>query len=254
VIAQKCRVLYKRTGKFARGLGAWRGAQVLVAAMVGRHDILVTLPNVRHPLMIRPRTTDRFVFEQIFLDRDYDLPLDLSPRLIVDAGANVGFASIYFANRYPRATIIALEPEPKNFELLVHNTRDYHEIVPIQAALWGGRKPLFLGREHESWSFRVGESNDGGNATMVPGITIAALLREDGHSSIDILKMDIEGAEREVFSAGYRPWLKSTKVLIVELHDRIKPGCSQALNNAISGLSFRRLEQGENTILINHDW
>ena len=85
--------------------------------MIGRREISVVMPNLQHPIVIRPRSTDRFVFEQIFLDSDYELTVDLSPHFIVDAGANVGFASIYFANRYPGATIIALEPEPKGTRL-----------------------------------------------------------------------------------------------------------------------------------------
>jgi Methyltransferase FkbM domain len=85
----------------------------------------------------------------------------------------------------------------------------------------------------------------------VSGITIVELLRQYGYSSIDIVKMDIEGAGREVFSADYYPWLVNTKILIVELHDHLKPGCSQAFNSAIAGLGFHRMQRGENTILIN---
>jgi FkbM family methyltransferase len=224
----------------------------LAAGMIGRREISVVMPNLQHPIVIRPRSTDRFVFEQIFLDSDYELTVDLSPHFIVDAGANVGFASIYFANRYPGATIIALEPEPENFDLLVRNTREYHAIVPVRAALWRACGLLSLNRQSESWSCRVDELNANGSGT-VAGITMVELLRQFGHSSIDILKMDIEGAEREVFSAQYCPWLTNTKVLIVELHDRLMPGCSRALNKAISGLGFFRMEQGENTVLINHD-
>jgi FkbM family methyltransferase len=248
LVLRKWAVLYKRTRKSAKGLGI----RTLAGAIVGRREISVVMPNLRHPMVIRPRTTDRFVFEQIFLDRDSELPFDLSPRLIVDAGANVGFASIYFADRYPGTTIIALEPEPVNFGLLVRNTREYPEIVQVQAALWSACELLSLNRQCESWSCRVEELHENG-ADAVPGITMVELLKRHGHSSIDILKMDIEGAEREVFSAQDRSWLSITKVLIVELHDRLRPGCSRALNNAISGLGFRRIERGENTILINHD-
>jgi hypothetical protein len=67
----------------------------LASSIVGWHEVPVLLANLRYPMVIRPRTTDRFVFEQIFLDRDYELPVHLFPRLILDAGANVGFASIF---------------------------------------------------------------------------------------------------------------------------------------------------------------
>jgi len=58
------------------------------------------------------------------------------PDVIVDAGANIGLASICFANKYANATIIAVEPEQSNFELLEENVAPYPNIVPVQAALW----------------------------------------------------------------------------------------------------------------------
>jgi FkbM family methyltransferase len=228
------------------------GLRTLVAAIVGRREISVVTPNLRHPLVIRPRTSDRFVFEQIFLDHDYDIPVDLSPRFIVDAGANVGYSTVYFASRYPGARIIALEPEPTNFDLLVRNTRDYPEIIPMKAALWCENEMLSLNNQGESWSHRVEKLNEN-SPGVVQGITMDALLRQYGRSSIDLLKIDIEGAECEVFSAECRPWLSRTNVLIVEIHDHFKPGCSQALENAISGLDFERMEKGENRIFISRE-
>jgi len=248
-IAQKALVLYQRSRKFSTVEG---GLSTLAAAIVGRREISVALPNLRHPVVVRPRTTDRFVFEQIFLDHDYDIPVELSPRFIVDAGANVGYSTVYFANRYPGATIVALEPEPTNFELLARNTRDYPEIIPMKAALWCENEMLSLKNQGESWSHRVEKLNES-SADVVQGITMEALLTQYGRSSIDLLKIDIEGAEREVFSAECRPWLSRTSVLIVEVHDHFKPGCSQALDSAISGLDFERIEQGENRIFISRE-
>jgi FkbM family methyltransferase len=210
------------------------------------------MQGFQHPIVIRPRTTDRFVFEQIFLDRDYEVPFEPSPQFIVDAGANVGLASIYFANKYADATIIALEPELDNFAILVRNTRDYPRIVPMRAALWSRCETLSLDNQRESWSCRVSAFNKSGGGTA-DGITMAELLRHYGRSSIDILKMDIEGAEREIFSSECRSWLSRTRLLIIELHDHINPGCSQALDAAISDLRFSRTEQGENTILMNRE-
>jgi len=132
----KVALLYKRTRKFTRVLGPLKGLRTLAGSIVGTREISVRVPSVRQPIVIRPRTTDRFVFEQIFLDGDYELPFYLSPRLILDAGANVGFASIFFANKYPGSAIIALEPDPANFNALMRNTRGYSQIVPIRVALW----------------------------------------------------------------------------------------------------------------------
>jgi Methyltransferase FkbM domain len=80
---------------------------------------------------------------------------------------------------------------------------------------------------------------------------VTALIKLHDCSSIDILKMDIEGAERQVFSGECGSWIARTRVMIVELHDRTWPGCADSLNNATKEFCFLRTERGENTILIN---
>ena len=68
-----------------------------------------------------------------------------------------------------------------------------------------------------------------------------------------VVQTVVEGAEREIFLSSDCSWLRRTKILIVELHDRLVPGCSEALERALSPYSFRRTVKGENTILINND-
>lgn len=242
----------QRLAKFADALGKWKGLHIFAATKFGWNPIPVKMAGIRHPLTIRPRTSDKSVFEQIFLDLDYELPLCNSPRLIVDAGANVGFASIYFANKYPDATIIALEPASENFRVLLRNTKEYPQIIALQAALWSTSAMLSVNDQVESWACTVAPLTDG-HTSGIPGLSVTDLLERYQYSSVDILKIDIEGAEREVFGGDCRSWLTKTKVLIVELHDRFWPGCSQALDRAIAGLAFLRIEQGENTILLEND-
>jgi FkbM family methyltransferase len=251
LVPRKALALSKRSVKFARRLGVWKGPYTLAATVLGRRQISIRLAGVQRPLVIRPRTTDRFVFEQIFLDGEYDLPDCIRPAFIVDAGANVGFASILFANRYPDAMIVALEPEADNYRALVRNTSEYPQILPMRAALWSKAEPLFLDATEDSWSCRV-RTPLKGEAGGVSGIAMQELLKIHGQSSIDILKMDIEGAEREVFNSDCHSWLSRTGTLVIELHDHLTPGCSQALDVALAGLPFHRSKRGENTILINH--
>jgi hypothetical protein len=96
----------------------------------------VEVPNIRGLVGVRPQTTDEPTFAHVFLNREYDIELPLVPRLIVDAGANVGYASIWFANRFPDAMIIAIEPSPANFHLLRENTADYTNVSLLQAGVW----------------------------------------------------------------------------------------------------------------------
>ena len=121
----------------------------------------------------------------------------------------------------------------------------------MKMALWSECELLSLNSQHESWAHQVEKLNEN-HAGVVQGITMGVLLKQHHRSSIDILKMDIEGAEREIFSSECG-WLSRTNVLIVETHDHIKPGCTRALNDAISGLDYERMERGENTIFINRE-
>jgi hypothetical protein len=69
---------------------------------------------------------------------------------------------------------------------------------------------------------------------------------------IDILKLDIEGSEKEVFETGYEHWLPKINILIIELHDKMKKGCSRAVFNAISKYDFSFDIKGENIIFTNN--
>ena len=74
------------------------------------------------------------------------------PPVIIDAGANVGLSAVFYANRFPNARIIAIEPEPSNYEMLKRNVVPYSNVTPVQAALWKENGPLRLfdtgGREY----------------------------------------------------------------------------------------------------------
>ena len=87
---------------------------------------------------VRGQSTDREVLLEIFGAETWELPFEPArkPRWVIDAGANVGYASIYFARKFPTAMVIALEPEPNNFSQLVRNTSIIPNIRPVQAALW----------------------------------------------------------------------------------------------------------------------
>ena len=104
--------LPRKIPDYARKLGFFRGFYALLASDLGMGLVKVKVPGITSSVKIRPRTSDRYAFEQIFLDDDYALPMGLQPRFVIDGGANVGYASIYFSNRYPNADIVAVEPDP----------------------------------------------------------------------------------------------------------------------------------------------
>ncbi len=212
------------------------------------------LADVPHKIYARMDTSDPYVLNDIFQRREYQLPeLSFAPRFIIDCGANSGYASIWFANVYPRARIIAIEPEKSNFEILEYNIRSYPQIQSIQSGIWNKNTNLEIrdvGRG--KWGMMVTELDEP-TATSFKAVTIQSILEQSGFDEIDILKIDIEGAEKEVFASGYENWLGKVKVLIIELHDRMKRGSSKSFFKAISLYDFAFSMQGENLIFIRED-
>ena len=210
-------------------------------------DGLASAPNplAGGRVFLRPGTTDQNVYDEIFIDGEYALELG-DPALIVDAGAHVGLASVYFASRYPRARVIALEPEPGNFAVLQRNARAHPNITPLNVGLWSHRAGLRIEPvDDATWSFRVRE--DAGGAG-IPALGLHDVMREAGAARIDVLKMDIEGSEVEVLGT-QPPWVGQVGTLIVELHDRFRPGCTQALDEALRGWDHVRARSGESWVV-----
>jgi FkbM family methyltransferase len=195
-------------------------------------------------------TSDFGVFQQIFIDNYYDFPIDIKPKLIIDGGANVGYASIYFANRFPNAKVIAIEPNDNNYKMLNENSFKYFNIKPIKSAIWNTNTTLHVndvGREECGFIVEEAGIND---QEIFKGITINDILKEFECNYIDILKLDIEGAEKEVFSSNYEEWLCKVHILIIELHDRFKPGCSEAFLSAIYNYNcYKIIKQHDATII-----
>lgn len=211
--------------------------------------------HIGQPVHVRLNTTDISIYNQIFVRREYDFPVAVEPEVVIDAGANVGFSAIYFAQRFPAATVYALEPEQSNFDLLLKNVATFANVVPVNKALWNETTELEIfdpgpGRAGlQKDGFQTFDANNarGRNAERVPAIDLDSLMREFHIDHIDLLKIDIEGAEREVFQ---RPgqWIDRVGIIAVELHDRLRPGCSRAFYNATNRFEFE-LSKGENVIV-----
>jgi FkbM family methyltransferase len=228
--------------------------RVIVNQLTRSHSLLrVKRADCKFPFGLRLPSSDIPTCKQVFVDREYDFELQKAPNTIVDAGANIGLASIYFANQYPAAKIIALEPEESNFALLSENVAAYPNITPVHAALWHRNEEINLvdpGLGH--WGFMTEQKNSterslGNVAHPVRAMTVDQVIEEFQLERIDILKIDIEGAEREVFS-DTSAWISKVDTLIVELHEHMKAGCNRNFYNGSNGF-HREWQQGENVYL-----
>ncbi|MEF2968106.1 FkbM family methyltransferase [Paenibacillus sp. M1] len=210
-------------------------------------------PGVKFPVYVRLGTSDPTVYKQIFQGRDYIFPLSFSPKLIIDGGANVGYGSVLFANAYPEAQIVAIEPEASNYEVLQYNTAPYKHITTVNSGLWNKDTHLKVKDNGlDKWGAMVEETSES-DPDAFKAVTISSLMANYVGQEIDILKLDIEGAERELFTSDYEEWLSKVKVLIIELHDVMKPGCSKAFYNAVSNYNFVTFIRGENLVLFREE-
>jgi FkbM family methyltransferase len=183
----------------------------------------------------RAHTSDLGVFRQIFIDREYRCLDDVrEPGLIIDCGANVGYASAYFLARYPQARLIAVEPDAGNFAVLRSNLAAYsNRTTLIQSGVWSSETGLVMSDDRfadgREWSYTV-RPNKPGEAPTMHAVDIGGLLNRSGFDRISILKIDIEGSEREVFRHNYQGWIGKVDRLVIELHGA---DCEAALSEAL---------------------
>ena len=214
--------------------------------------VSIELPNIKHPINIRLGTTDVTNFLANFMSDEFNLPPLKNVKLIIDAGANAGFASIFFLNKYPDATLIAIEPESSNIEALNRNGSPYPHFKSIQSAIWKSNSNLkIINTAGGKTSFQVTETTETGPETF-SGTTIDKILDDSGLPEIDILKIDIEGAEKEVFKENYKNWINRTRVIIIELHDRVVPGCGLVFHTAMEKENFAQIRHGKNLVYLRN--
>ena len=240
----------KRAGLCVFRYGPLNGSLIGLRSMLDNRSAQLKLPGLSAPVLVRGDGSDWPTFEKVFLEQEYrfDWP-DFKPKTIIDAGANVGYATLFFAQRYPQAKIIAIEPEPTNFAQLLKNTRPYPQVKPLQAALWNTPMTLAISNpDADAWSFRVEAAAPG--APGQRAVTVPELLDMAQTDHIDVLKIDIEGAEKDLFDSGYEAWLDKVSLLIIELHDRFRPGASSTFYSALTHYDFGQFPLGENIFVV----
>ena len=215
----------------------------------------LTLPGQNYEVTLRPQTSDIPTFDQVFGLREYDtVNLPPSADTIIDLGGNIGLATIFFGLKYPNARILAVEPEPDNFHLMQVNTQALGpRIQRLNAAAWTHDGTLSLdtqdptGQPLGSWGVQVSELSEK-SAQTTTCYKLPTLLTMAGFATVDILKVDIEGAELELFAHGAEAWLDRIKLIIVETHDRFRPGSEAAVRAALAQHFEELPRSGENLI------
>ncbi|MEN0111596.1 MAG: FkbM family methyltransferase [Planctomycetota bacterium] len=209
----------------------------------------IWLRSPEQAVWLRHGASDFDTFRQVLLRQQYGHAAGGAVATIMDAGANVGLTSVFLLRRYPGARAIAVEPDPENLEVAQRNLETFGDRAQvIHGAIWNEAGTLNVHRgsfrDGRHWASQVSDASDD-SVGLVPAFTIEELVADQGWATLDLLKMDIEGAELQVFRDGPTEFLAGTRCCMVEVHDH---PCYEALVGALRPHGFRLSQHSEVTL------
>lgn len=190
-------------------------------AVVNRRTAVTTVFN-KFRVIVRPNDIDLDVLKSTFIEKYHRCPFLLpEDAVIVDLGSNVGYTLLDFRLEYPKCRLVGVEMDQENFKILEENVKALDRCNAVNAAIWKTDGTIqYAGKDAQS--FAAGEQHSG-NAMVAQAITIDKLLNDFNISTVDYLKMDIEGAEEEIFLASdFQNWLSKVRYISIEVHDTSK--------------------------------
>lgn len=226
---------------------------------ISESETLFFVKNSAFSYQLRKKGSDVDVFRQVITSREYQPLIDFleinnkNPKLILDCGANIGLTSMQFAYHFPNSLILSIEPDADNFKQLTENVKGFKNVTPLQNAVWSSSEILKIDRsfrDGRDWSIRTVKKTE--NAYQdVQSITINEILENTDYTEIDLLKIDIEGAESELFKdEKVYSFLYKTKCIAIEIHDE----CVDRIHiyTILKKIGFTLFNTGELTIGIRH--
>lgn len=182
----------------------------------------------------------RELAREIFTEQVYYVEVDKKEPVIVDVGAHIGLASLYFKKVYPGAKIVAVEPNPKVLPLLYKNLYENViegvEVVSVAVAAEEGKRDFYV--DPGSWQSSAGRWPRAWNGLQelerieVEEVRLEEVLPE----RVDLLKLDIEGVETEVLAANGEALARAEKI-VMEFHQRGR-GAKGALEETLEKVGF----------------
>lgn len=217
-------------------------------------DLDLTIKTRKRP------SSDLDVFAQVFGYKEYKPVVETyiekfkntKGLKVIDAGSNIGLTAVYLSRFFADSAFICVEPDANNFDMMTFNVETNKvNATRILGGIWSSDTNLKIVkdfRDQNDWSFRVEETNE---ASGLQAFSIGSILKKHGWQSIDILKIDIEGSEKEIFlnPTADVSFLSITKCIAIEIHDEFD--CREQIYQVLTAYGFDFFNSGELTIGVN---
>lgn len=223
----------------------------------------IKLKYAHSNLMVRTNSTDLLLIESMLIGRfvnrkwvgeynqveSYIRKISEDEPVIIDAGANIGLFCRLILKENSASKIYAIEPEEKNYQLLKANTKNY-DVRPLRGGVWSHDCHLkVVPRETGDWGFTVKEVEEADD-NSIKAIGMNSLIEKYGLSQIDLVKMDVEGSEYEIFNSDNLEWLDVCRAIVIETHDHIVKGADALVNKMLLDRGFSKFFYEENQFFI----
>lgn len=162
---------------------------------------------------------DLSIFYEVFYSKVYSIPKKYLPKSverILDLGANIGCSTLYFHEQFPNAKIVAVEASKSNYLVLEKNLEFNKNITPIHAAINDKEGLVQIVDTEFAYNSKISANPNEGYE--VKAITVDKIMSQENWTSIDLLKIDIEGAEKALLQNN-NSWLQHVKCIIMEIHE-----------------------------------
>jgi FkbM family methyltransferase len=235
---------------------AWiRARRIIRGSGLDQSDVFVITDQKFGTQVVRKGTTDWPTYNQVFVREDYKFRHRTRPATIVDLGANVGYASVWYHANFPHARIVAIEPDIGNVRAARVNLAlacgNGGTVEIEQTAIWHSESFVKITNPTgNAWGFKVNEAQAGEPGSF-PATTMTAVMDRHAMDVVDLVKIDIEGGERFLFAKNTE-WLDRVNSLVIELHDRKIRGCREPVIAALDRhfVDYDEVTRGENTLFI----
>jgi FkbM family methyltransferase len=191
---------------------------------------------------------DVAVLREVFTQNSYDTTC-VDPKIVVDLGSHVGSSVLFFTRRFPAARVLAVEADPRNYRKLVRNVGHLPQVTALNLAVSDktGDTEMFSAGGLDSWkSSTVGEATPFSTVVRVQADTLDSILKRSNITEVDLLKIDVEGAEMQVLRAF--DGLSRVRRIVGEAHPDLMGGTMDDLRRVLDGFDVEIAEGGGNRL------